>query len=103
MKPLFMSFSTAINALNDGYIIYREGWNGKNIFVFKQVPATIASEVVPKMTSLHDAAKTLIADSDTKGISYENQCLIYNTKTGVANSWVPSSSDMFANDWHVLF
>lgn len=32
-------------------------------------------------------------------INYTCQCLIYNSNTGRADSWVPSSSDIFAKDW----
>ena len=53
------------------------------------------------MQSLPQSAKDLIMDS-TKYIDYTNQCLIVNTKTGKADSWVPSISDMFAEDWELV-
>lgn len=30
------------------------------------------------------------------------ECLIYNENTGCADSWVPSVSDMFAEDWEMV-
>ena len=91
-------FGEAIQRLKEGKCITRKGWNKAGLFVCKQVSATIGGEVIPRMQSLPDAAKELILEG-TGFIAYENQCLIYDTGTGVANSWVPSVSDMFAEDW----
>ena len=96
-----MSFGVAIEALKFGLAIRRRGWNGKGLFVVKQVPAHISGDIIPKMQSLPDSAKTLIMKS--KGyIDYTSQCLIYNETTGRADSWVPSVSDIFAEDWEIV-
>lgn len=96
-----MSFGIAIQALKFGLAIRRKGWNGKGLFVIKQVPAHIGSDVIPKMQSLPQSAKDLILSG--KGfIDYTSQCLIYNEYTGRADSWVPSISDVFAEDWEIV-
>ena len=96
-----MSFGIAIEALKFGFAIRREGWNGKGLMVFKQVPAHIDGDVIPKMQSLPQSAKDLILKG--KGfIDYTSQCLIYNENTGRADSWVPSISDVFADDWEIV-
>lgn len=96
-----MSFGIAIEALKFGFAIRRRGWNGKNMFVIKQVPAHIESSVIPKMQSLPQSAKDLVLKG--KGfIDYTSQCLIYNANTGRADSWNPSISDVFAEDWEIL-
>lgn len=96
-----MSFGMAVEALKFGLVVRREGWNGKNIYVFKQVPATINMDIVPKMQSLPKSAKILIGET-AEHIDYTSQCLIYNTMTGRADSWVPSISDVFAEDWEIV-
>ncbi len=96
-----MSFGDAIEILKQGGAIRRKGWNGKGLMVFKQVPAHIESDVIPKMQSLPQSAKDLILKG--KGfIDYTSQCLIYNENTGRADSWVPSISDVFAEDWEIV-
>lgn len=96
-----MNFGMAIMALKAGYPVRRSGWNGKGLMVFKQVPAHIESDIIPKMQSLPQLAKDLIMKS--KGfIDYTSQCLIYNENTGRADSWVPSISDVFADDWEIV-
>ena len=96
-----MSFGVAIEALKFGLAIRRKGWNGKGLWVIKQVPAHIESDIVPKMQSLPQSAKDLILKG--KGfINYTSQCLIYNENTGRADSWIPSISDVFAEDWEIV-
>ncbi len=101
LLPLSMSFGMAIQALKFGLAIRRRGWNGKNLMVFKQVPAHIGGEIIPKMQSLPQKAKNLIING-INFIDYTNQCLVYNRKTGKADSWVPSISDVFADDWSII-
>lgn len=96
-----MSFGDAIEVLKQGGVVRRSGWNGKGLMVFKQVPAHIESDIIPKMQSLPQSAKDLILKG--KGfIDYTSQCLIYNENTGRADSWVPSISDVFAEDWEIV-
>ncbi len=96
-----MSFGIAIEALKFGLAIRRSGWNGKGLMVFKQIPAHIESDIIPKMQSLPQSSKDLILKG--KGfIDYTCQCLIYNENTGRADSWNPSISDVFAEDWEII-
>ena len=100
-KVIKMNFGMAIMALKYGYAVRRNGWNDKGIWVIKQVPAHIDSDIIPKMQSLPQSAKDLIVKG--KGfIDYTSQCLIYNENTGRADSWVPSISDVFAEDWEIV-
>lgn len=97
-----MTFGDAIEVLKQGGAVRRSGWNGKGLWVIKQVPARITEDVIPKMQSLPQSAKDLILKG--KGfIDYTSQCLIYNENTGRADSWVPSISDIFAEDWEIIF
>lgn len=43
-------------------------------------------------------AKDIIMDG-SGFVDYTSQCLIYNKDSGRADSWVPSISDVFADDW----
>ena len=96
-----LAFGDAVELLKKGHALRRSGWNGKNLFVIKQVPAHIESDIIPKMQSLPRTAKDLILNG--KGfIDYTSQCLIYNGNTGRADSWVPSISDVFADDWELV-
>lgn len=79
----------------------RRGWNVKGRFVVKQVPAYITEEIIPKMQSLPQSAKDIIMARSNKHIDYTNQILIIHPD-GHADSWVPSVSDVFAEDWEIV-
>lgn len=96
-----MNFGQVIEALKEGKAVQRAGWNGKGLFVIKQVPAVIGADIIPNMQSLPQAVKDILMSREVPEIKYTNQMLIVNLD-GRADSWVPSSSDIFANDWEVV-
>ena len=96
-----MNFGKAIEALKAGSAIRRSGWNGKGLFVVKQVPSHITGDIIPKMQSLPQSAKDILMSRENPHIDYTNQMLIINPD-GRADSWVPSSSDIFAEDWEIV-
>jgi len=93
-------FGGAIVALKAGKLVARKGWNGKGMFIVKQIPAVIGVEIIPRMTSLPQSVKDVFIERD-QPISYESQMLIINS-LGRADSWVPSSSDVLAEDWEII-
>ena len=96
-----VSFGCAIDLLKGGFAVRRNGWNCKGMFVVKQVPSHITSEIIPNMQSLPKTAKDILMKRENPHIDYTNQMLIINPD-GRADSWIPSSSDVFAEDWEVV-
>jgi len=110
-----VSFGKAVIALKQGKRVARVGWNGKELFIFMQVPARInVAETVPKMQSLPQSVKDeflrrlSITDISTGGgahnhstIDYKNQlAMVYPDNT--IYGWVASPSDVLENDWVIL-
>jgi len=95
-----LTFGLAIEAMRQGKCIARKGWNGKGMFVCKQVPAEIYCNIIPKMSSLPQKAKDILFDRD-KSIHYQNQMIIVKADNTI-DSWVASSSDTFAEDWQIV-
>lgn len=96
-----MFFGEAVEALKSGLAVRREGWNEKGLLIVKQVPSHITGDIIPKMQSLPQSAKTILMSRENPHIDYTNQMLIIHPD-GRADSWVPSSSDIFAEDWEVV-
>jgi hypothetical protein len=94
------TFGAAVQAAIEGKRIAREGWNGKGLFVFKQVPSPISADVVPRMTSLPQPVKDEFIRRQA-GPNYRNQFAIVHPDNAV-DSWAPSSSDAVAGDWVIL-
>lgn len=95
-----MNFGLIIEALKQGKLAQRKGWNGKGMFIMKQIPAEIGLDIIPKMQSVQQSAKDILINRGTT-LKYENQMLIIK-EDGTADSWVPSSSDVFAEDWIII-
>lgn len=101
-----VNFGQAIEALKQGKRVAREGWNGKGMYVFMQIPSSIPNDIIPKMQSLPESVKrgvTALGGS----IKYENQFCIVKprnevTNTTELNGWAPSGSDALADDWYIL-
>ena len=102
-KPVLYNFTfgTAVLLLEAGMAVRRGGWNGKGLFIVKQVPSHITGDIIPNMQSLPQSAKDIIMARKEPHIDYTNQMLIINPD-GRADSWVPSSSDVFAEDWELV-
>ena len=80
-----MNFGKALEALEDGSKVSREGWNGRGIFLALQVP-----DVNSKMTSPYIYI-------DTTGLITNN--------AGAPKSlvpWLASQTDMLAKDWAIF-
>jgi hypothetical protein len=95
-----LNFGQAIAALKKGKRVSRAGWNGKGLWIFMQVPASIGAETIPKMQSLPEAVKGEFAKRGG-GITYSNQIALCNP-TSQISGWAPSTSDALAEDWMVL-
>lgn len=95
-----MGIGGAVNALKLGLAVRRKGWNGKGMFVVKQVPSHVGADVIPNMQSLPQSVKDILMNRENPCINYNNQLLLVQ-KSGVADSWTASSSDVLADDWEI--
>ena len=102
-KPSFCgySFSVAIKFLSAGGAIRRSCWSRTEEFIVKQIPSSISGDIIPKMQSLPKIAKNILTSKENPHISYNNQMLIIN-KYGDATTWIPSTNDLFAEDWELV-
>lgn len=78
-----MDFSDALRKVKAGNKIARKGWNGKGMW--------IACEPVAGKVTNHDV---------TAKISHP--LLLIKNSNGTFATWVPSITDIFAEDWEVL-
>lgn len=102
-KKPFLSefdFGTAIKFLKAGGAISRAVWRSEK-FVVKQVLSIITADIIPKMQSLPQVAKDILMSRKNPHIGYTNQMLIIHPD-GQADSWQPTSEDVFAVDWKLV-
>lgn len=96
-----VDFGTAIKALRKGYICKRKSWADKGMFIIKQIPSHIEKDVIPNMQSLPRQAKNALLKREKPHIDYTNQLLVIDSNCN-AESWTPSTSDIFAYDWRII-
>lgn len=106
-----VDFGKAIKALKKGKRVARNGWNGKGMFIFMQVPAKISKDIVPNMQSLPINVKNEFINrfnnnivspyADLESISYKNQLAIVYPDNSIYG-WVASPSDILEEDWIIL-
>jgi hypothetical protein len=85
------TFQGALAALKDGRRVARAGWNGKGMFAY-MVPAAS----YPVQTG---AAKAHFGDGSL--VPYNAYFALKGVDETVS-TWVPSVSDLLAEDWHVI-
>jgi len=81
-----MNFGEALQLLKDGKIVYREGWNGKNMFLY-HVPAN-------SYPSVTEVAKKQFGETTPYG-AY----IAMKTAQGNVVPWLASQTDVLAEDW----
>lgn len=108
-----MNFGEAIEAVKQGKLIAREGWNGKGMFVFQRPADEIpAQTVIENVKSIPDTLKLFLHDKykrDYVGSSGEvfkikftaYLCMKAADDT-IVNGWLASQTDMLAEDWTIL-
>ena len=71
-----MNFESALSAMKEGKRVYREGWNGKGMYVEIQRPGKGSKESLPYL-------------------SIKTTCHNYVP-------WTPPSMDLLAEDWRLM-
>lgn len=105
-KP-FVLIGDAVKALHEGKRVRRQSWYYDKKFVFRQVPSTIPSNIVPKMQSLPQTVKDYFISTfnDEKAqideIYYSDQLAIVGD-SNLIQSFSPTVEDTLAQDWVVL-
>lgn len=94
-----MTFGDALEALKQGKRVAREGWNGKNMFLFL-LPA---GDGIPT-TAIHDPALREVIESEVGGETFDalGSIRMFTADKKVLTGWLASQTDMLSEDWEVL-
>ena len=91
-----LTFGDALAALKKGQKVARSGWNGKDQYVVAQQGQEIESTYV---WNPHNKAH---AEKLGGWIKVAPYCTLKTAQDTLAMGWVPSTGDLFAEDWVVL-
>lgn len=112
-----MTFGQAIEALKEGKLVQRSGWNGKGMFIFMRPADELSVDmIVNKVKSLPQSVKDYYvgqhawnqtekslgkAPEDTFVTFTAYLCMKAADGT-IVNGWLASQTDMLATDWEIF-
>lgn len=86
-----MNFGQALEAIKEGKLVAREGWNGKGMFVF----------LVPGSTFNVNRAPLLGIFPEGTEINYRPHIDMRDAE-GKIVPWLASQTDLLAEDWNIV-
>lgn len=86
-----MNFGQALEAIKEGKLVAREGWNGKGMFVFLVKGSTFTVNRAPLLGIFPEGTE----------INYRPHIDLRDAE-GKIVPWVVSQSDVMAEDWVVV-
>ncbi len=87
------TFGQAVEALKSGFMVAREGWNGKGMWLW------LKNETMVKSEWCQDPHLKWIADNNG-GEIYAGGCICLKTaQNTIQSGWNPSQQDVLATDW----
>lgn len=94
-----MKFGEAIERARNGHKVAREGWNGKNMYVYMTQGRIVPAEE----WEVHSPAHVLTETERIRGGVLIGPHLDMMSAQGVRIiGWLASQTDMLADDWYVV-
>lgn len=97
MNEQNLTFGDAIEALKQGKLVCRKGWNGKGMFLWLKHATTIKSEWCKDQILKH------IVDSNGGETEALGTICMKTADNKVLTGWLASQTDMLSNDWCIVY
>lgn len=91
-----MDFGKAIEALKEGKKVTRNGWNGKNMWLWLKPATTIKSEWCK------DHILKEIVDANGGEAEALGTICMKTADNKILTGWLASQTDILLNDWEIL-
>lgn len=93
-----LTFGLALEAIKIGKRVAREGWNGKNMFLFLLPAGTVPTRAI------YDPALRHVIEAEIQGETFEalGSIRMFTADKKILTGWLASQSDMLAEDWIIL-
>mgnify|MGYP006330006709 CR=1 FL=1 len=106
MNP-YMTFGEALEALNDGAFVAREGWNGKGMFLYKVEASDVTyNRLRGRCKNAIDYAYKQVKDDESQIVQktvHINAHIDMKAADGsIIVGWSATQTDMQANDWYFV-
>ena len=82
-----------------GCRIARQGWNGKNMYVFVRPGDTLSAQTVGVVKSLPESVKKDLLSSGQTEFKFLPYFCMKAADGSIVNGWLASQTDMLSDDW----
>lgn len=111
-----MNFGEALETVKQGGLITREGWNGKEMFVFQRPADELHIDmVIDKVKSLPQSVKDyylqdvkndnnerIFPAKENDNVKFTSYLCMKAADGSLVNGWLASQTDMLAEDWKLF-
>jgi len=99
------TFGQAIGSLKNGFLVRRQGWNGKGMFLFMRPwcvldDKTIINEVKSLPWNFKEWVKA--HPNDARQRVFTEYICMKAADGSIVNGWLASQTDMLADDWELV-
>lgn len=107
-----LTFGQAIEAVKNGQLAARSGWNGKGMFIFMRPSDELETGFIPKVKSLPQAVKDWIdknlddkinqGEAGLTKVKFTAYICMKAADNSIVNGWLASQTDILAEDWGII-
>ena len=108
-----VNFGQAVEALKQGKRVTRQGWNGKDMFIFERPSDSIPVQtVIENIKSIPDSVKLYLhnkykhdyvgASGEVFKVNFDAYLCMYTANGSIVNGWLASQTDILAEDWVII-
>lgn len=100
--PINLSFGEALQIIKGGHKVCREGWNGKNMFLYLNKGSIDDSNGKTRPSKI-EGINTELFSSGFEGTTTRLPCINMQSAQGnTVTGWLASQTDMLAEDWMLV-
>lgn len=99
------TFGQAIGSLKNGFLVRRQGWNGKGMFLFMRPWCVLDDKtIINDVKSLPYNFKEWVKahPNDARQRVFSEYIFLKAADGSIVNGWQASQTDMFTDDWELV-
>ena len=100
MKTNLLNFGEAIEALKGGKCVARQGWNGKDMFIYLN-KGSLANDLL-LVGDYEGIDKSLFEKGDNGTVARLPNINMKTASGSTLTGWLASQTDILATDWKIL-
>jgi hypothetical protein len=97
-----LSFGTAVEAIKNGERVAREGWNGKNMFIYLNAGSKAFDPSSDRPSTVGGVSSHLFENGAEGTVTRMPNLNMKAADGSTVTGWLASQTDILAEDWSIL-